>query len=398
MIKRLRVKFVCTNMILVMTMLAVILCLLYRFTADNLEQSSISSLQYAMDTQGKPGRPGASAVRLSFVIQEQMDGSLLVIGGSSFDLSDETMVADIYRQAEENDGEVGVLTSYSLRFYREEGLLGDRYAFIDISSEQTALRSLMRTCVLIGVCGFAGFLVISILLARWAIHPVEKAWEQQRQFVADASHELKTPLTVILTNAELLQADNYGQEEKQQFSDSILQTARQRRGLVEDLLQLARGDRGQQKAEMEELDISELTENALLPFEPLYFEQGLMLESQIQPGLKVKGDAVSLRQTVNILLDNGQKYSAPGGTASLQLSRQGKKILLRFFTPGEPLTQEQCQDIFKRFFRLDEARTSSGSYGLGLSIAQNIVDSHGGRIWAEGCGEGNVFCVTLPEA
>ena len=398
MIKRLRVKFVWINMVLVMAMLLVCLVLLYHFTAVNLEESSISALKSAADAQMGPGRPGSGSSRLTFLLQEQPDGSLLVMGGEYFDLSDEEMVADIYLRAKEQNTETGKLDSYALRFYRVEGHLGDRYAFIDISAEQSTLRSLLTTCLLIALGGFVGFLLISILLARWAIRPVEKAWKQQRQFVADASHELKTPLTVILTNAEMLQSPEHDEAQKRQFAESILDVSRQMRGLVEDLLQLARADSGRQKAEMTRLDLSALAENAVLPFEPVYFERGLVLDSRIEPEIFVSGDTTALRQVVNILLDNGQKYSAPGGTAELTLTRQGKKAVLRFFTPGTPLTAQQCQDIFKRFYRLDEARTASGSYGLGLSIAQNIVESHGGRIWAEGVDGGNRFTFTLPEA
>ena len=397
MIKRLRVKFVCINMTLVVALLLAILVLMYHMTAVNLENDSISSLKAASGSQFLPGRPGSGMSRLTFVLQEQPDGSVLVIGGTYFDLSDEGLVADIHIKAQKMNQQIGVLESYSLRFYREEGHLGTRYSFVDISAEQAALKSLLTTCVMIGLGSFAGFLAVSILLARWAIRPVEKAWEQQRQFVADASHELKTPLTVILTNAELLQSADYTPEDKQKFTGSILDVSRQMRGLVEAMLQLARADRGQQKTAMVKLDLSALTENALLPFEPVYFERELVLDSRIEPGIFVMGDEAALRQAVGILLDNGQKY-AVHGTAEMTLCRQGKKAVLRFFTPGKPLTPEQCKDIFKRFYRVDEARTMSGSYGLGLSIAQNIAEAHGGRIWAESSPEGNTFCITLPEA
>lgn len=395
MIKRLRVKFVCINMTLVMAMLLVILVLLYHSTAGKLEDSSIASLKAAMDVQMRPGRPGSGS-QPCFILQEGLNSEVLVIDSEYFDLSDEEMVKDIYLQAREQSAVTGVLESYSLRFFREEGVLGYRYAFTDISAEQSTLRNLLTACAAIAVGGFAAFLAISILLARWAIRPVEQAFEQQKQFVADASHELKTPLTVILTNAEMLRSPEYDEEQKQQFTDSILEVSCQMRGLVESLLQLARGDQGRQRMEFAQLDVTALVENAILTFEPVYFERGLMLESCLEPGLTVHGDKTALRQVVSILLDNGQKYAVPGSAAVMNLTRQGKKIQLRFFTPGTPMTQQQCQDIFKRFYRLDEARTMSGSYGLGLSIAQNIVEAHDGRIWAQGTEDGNLFFVTLP--
>ena len=395
MIKRLRVKFICINMALVMAMLLLILVMVYHFTAVNLESDSLSALRSAVSEQLHPGLPGAGT-RPCFVLKEGLGGNIIALGSDHFDLTDGKMLSDIYQQAKAQGEETGVLGDYSLRFLRDKGPFGTSYIFTDISAEQATLSNLLKICGLILILGFGAFLLISILLARWAIRPVEQAFEQQKQFVADASHELKTPLTVILTNAEMLQSPEYGPEDKEKFTQSILDVSRQMRSLVEGLLQLARGDRGQNLPQLSRLDISALVENALLPFEPVYFEQGLELQSSIQPELFVRGDGVTLRQVVDILLDNGRKYASPG-VSKLTLQRQGRRVQLRFFTPGTPLTAQQCRDIFKRFYRLDEARTMSGSYGLGLSIAQRNAQLNGGKLWAEGTAGGNVFVMSLPE-
>lgn len=397
MIKRLRAKFVCITMALVTVLLVALLILVYHFTAVNLESDSITALKAAGGGKPGPGRPGEGMIPC-FVLEEGPDGQLMVSGNHYFDLSDGELIAELYDLARNQKNEIGVLEDYALRYYRHTGRFGVHYAFMDISAERATLKNLMGICLAILGAGFVAFLGISILLARWAIRPVEQAFEQQKQFVADASHELKTPLTVILTNAEMLQSAEYSAADKGKFAESILDVSRQMRGLVESLLQLARADQGRQKQILSRLDISALVENAVLPFEPVYFESGLILESQIEPGLQAMADATTLRQVVDILLDNGRKYSTPGAAAVMTLRRQGKRIQLRFFTPGKPMTAQQCRDIFKRFYRLDEARTPGGSYGLGLSIAQNIIAAHGGRIWAEGAHGGNVFTVTLPEA
>ena len=394
MIKRLRVKFVCINMVLLMAMLMVIFGLVYYFTAESLESDSISTLKTAVSTQIRPGRPGATT-QPYFTLELNPWGSLTVVGSDYFDLTDTEMLLDIYEEAQEQQTRFGILEEYDLRFYRAEEIV--KFAFVDISAERTTLHNLVENFVIIGIAGFMGFLGISILLALWAVRPVEIAWKQQRQFVADASHELKTPLTVILTNAELLQSQEHTPEEKGRFAESILTMTRQMRGLVESLLQLARVDNGRATAECVRLDLSAVAEESVLPFEPVYFEQGLTLESRVDPGIFVKGNPQYLRQVLDILLDNGQKYSAPGSTVSLELTRQGRKAMLRFFSPGQPMSKEQCRYIFKRFYRADEARAMSGSYGLGLSIAQRIVTEHGGRIWAQSQPEGNTFFVTLPE-
>ena len=397
MIRRLRLKFVCINMVLAMNMLVLIFTLQYRTTALNLEQNSVEALKAASSEPMMGMRPGERNSGYScFVLMEMGQGQVLVSGDDYYDLSDTELLTAIFQAAKESSETIGVLEDYSLRFYRAEAPVGSRYVFTDITSELETLRGLLTSCVLIGAAAFVGFLIISILLARWAVRPVEKAWDQQRQFVADASHELKTPLTVILTNAELLEEPNCDEATRSRLTDSILSMSRQMRGLVESLLQLARVDNGQIKAEMAPLDLSELVQECTLPFEPLFYEQGMMMECNPEPGITVTGSARHLTQVVDILLDNALKYSAPGSTVTLTLQRSHNKALLTLFSPGQPMTQQVCRDIFKRFYRADQARSMTGSYGLGLAIAQGITQDHRGRIWAEPREGGNLFCISLP--
>ena len=173
--------------------------------------------------------------------------------------------------------------------------------------------------------------------------------------------------------------------------------SRQMRCLVERLLELARSDSGQGAAAFESVDLSAVVENALLPFEPLFFEKGLELASQIEPGITVWGSPEQLGQAADILLDNAQKYSAAGGRVEAQLRRVGKRrCRLCVSSPGNTLSKAECQDIFKRFYRADKARSRDGSFGLGLSIAQSIAERHSGRIWAEGSHGVNTFYIELP--
>ena len=283
----------------------------------------------------------------------------------------------------------------NLRFLRFDVWRGTAYAFLDTTPEQAVLTRLHFTSLMILLAGMVSFFAVGVLLARWAVRPVERAWEQQRQFVADASHELKTPLTVILTNADLLQGEEYDAESKSRFADSILTMSRQMRGLVEELLDQARVDNA--RAEHCKLDYSKVTEDAVLPFEPVYFESGRELVCDIEPGVTAMGKAEHLRRVVEILLDNGCKYSTPGGVVELRLRRQGRGSLLAVRSPGVSMTAQQCRDIFKRFYRMDQARAMNRSYGLGLSIAQSIVEQHRGKIWAQSQDGYNTFFVSLPQ-
>ena len=287
----------------------------------------------------------------------------------------------------------GLLEEEGLRFRRVGPPERQKVVFADASGELAAMASLRRSCLLVGSGGFLAFLGLSILLARWAVGPVDQAWRRQQQFVADASHELKTPLTVILANAELL-ADP-GCTGGERLAGNILTVARQMRSLVERLLELARMDAGKGE-DQEPVDLSRLVGDALLPFEPVFFEAGLTLESRVEEGIWVRGSGMQLAQAADILLDNARKYAAPGSAVSLRLERTGRWCLLRVATAGEPLTRQERQDVFKRFYRADPARAREGGCGLGLSIARSIAAAHRGRIWAESGPAGNVFLIRLP--
>lgn len=297
---------------------------------------------------------------------------------------------------------VGDLRDYNLRYYRSGARKwdGQIIIFMDISSEIATMQNLYRTCVIIGLGSFASFLVISIFFARWAVRPVEEAWAQQRQFVSDASHELKTPLTVILTDAEMLKSPRFDEAHKAQFVENILTMSNQMRGLVESLLQLARVDSGAiQKMPLQTIDLSGLVSDELLTFDALFFEKGLTLTEDITDGITIHGSPQHLKQVVEILLDNAQKYASPQGTVQVTLQKSGAHhCLLSVSDPGDPIRPEDLKKIFQRFYRIDEARAMNHSYGLGLSIAENIVKNHKGRIWAESAEGINTFRVELPMA
>ena len=397
MLRKLRLKFVIINMAIVTAMLCVIFGLIYHSTRVDLEQENLNMMRAiasfpALDRPGRPDQPPEEVRLPYFTLQIEADGTVSAFGGGYYDLSDGKFLQDLADKAAAAGGDTGVLEEYNLRFCRLPTPMGERLVFSDISSERATLDSLVRTCLLIGALSFLAFLGLSLLLARWAVRPVERAWQQQRQFVADASHELKTPLAVITTNAELLQ----GTQESGPASH-ILSTARQMRQLVEGLLELARADGGASETPMARVDWSALVEEALLPFEPVFFERGLTLTPRVQPGLAVWGRADQLRQAVDILLDNAQKYAVSPSAVYLHLDRVNHNhCLLMVENRANPLSPQELEDIFKRFYRTDRARSRDGSFGLGLPIAKQIVSAHRGRIWAESR-EGRVrFYIELP--
>ena len=400
MLKKLRLKFILINMTIVTLMLGVIFGLLYYSTSRNLERDSIQMMENLAFSPAKPGppdKPRDDVFLPYFSILVDRDGKAIETDGNFFDLSDEEQLNSILALTYHTESESGVLKEYRLRFLRSETPMGPRIVFADMTSEQSTLYNLIRTFSIIGSAAFLVFLGISILLARWAVKPVDLAWQQQKQFVADASHELKTPLTVIMTSAELLHAPDCPEADREPLSGSILTMSSQMRGLVENLLDLARIDNGSVKEEYSTVSFSDILSDAVMMFEPVFFEKGLPLRYEIEPDIQVNGIPSHLKQLVGILLDNAGKYASSGGETFVKLSRSGhKRCLLEVSDQGEPISSEDLKNIFKRFYRADKARAMNHSYGLGLSIAQSITEEHHGKIWCESTDGWNKFFAELP--
>ena len=204
----------------------------------------------------------------------------------------------------------------------------------------------------------------------------------RRRFVSDASHELKTPLTVILANTGLVLShpeDTVAAQSK--WLEYTHDEAEQMKELVDDLLFLAKSDAARQPAARAETAMNEVALGCLLPFESVAFEAGVALEHRITPGLSLRGDEGQLRRLVMILLDNAVKYAGPGGTVTLTLERHQERLRLAVHNTGEPIPPEHLPHLFERFYRVDAARNrSGGGYGLGLAIARSIVEGHHGRL------------------
>ena len=400
MIKKLRTKFILVIMAIVMVLLVVILGVVIHFTGQNMEMQSISMMRTIADRpfqQGSLGKPSNDEVRLPFfTVQISSRGDLIAASGGYFDLTDREYIQEIVNAALLSDRESGELDAHDLRYLKSASPMGFTIVFSDTTTESTTLKHMVYSCLAVFLVATLVFLGISILLSRWVIRPVETAWNQQRQFVSDASHELKTPLAVILANAELIQSEDTPAEEKKKFSETILSTTYQMRSLVENLLEMARVDNGTVKMNCTTVDFSELVSDAVLSFQLLYEEKGMGLRCAAADGIQLQGSEQHLYQVMDVLLDNALKYSITGGMVSVDLTQNGRICTLSVASPGEPISKEDLKNIFKRFYRADKARAMNGSYGLGLSIAESIVEAHKGKIWAESQNGYNTFFVQLP--
>ena len=273
MIKKLRIKFVCIVMAIAMLMVGGILGVIIHFTRSNMEFQSVSMMRAIATNpfqQGHIGKPANDEVRLPFfTVQISNRGELITAGGGYFDLSDQEYLQQIINLALNADAESGELKQYDLRYLKAKSPMGLSIVLADTATEEATIRSMFYSSLVIFLAAMVIFLGISILLSRWVIKPVATAWNQQRQFVADASHELKTPLAVIMANAELMQNEEITQEDSQKFSANILSMTYQMRSLVENMLEMARVDNGTVKMHFTPLDLSELVGDAALSFQLL---------------------------------------------------------------------------------------------------------------------------------
>ena len=417
MIKRLRRKLVFVVMgIVTLILLAIFITMLTTMQRNN-ERTSLWTLRMALSTGFAPrgntpradahpsqefrsSTPGAavSGMRLPvLVVYTDEDGAVSSFDNQLYFIETED-IWPIAALVLANTGETGILRSYELRYLREATEAGTRIALADISMEREILSTQIKNSLLIGSAAIVAFFFLSVFLARWMVRPVEAAWERQRQFIANASHELKTPLTVILSNADMLGTDGFVEDEKNvRRAEHIQVEAMRMKKLVEDMLTLAKSDSAETAGVHCLVDFSYIVKSAVLVYEPIVFDGGRLLSYEIADGFFVMGDSQSLQQAIHALLDNALKYSCAGGLISVGLCRPDHETLrLTVENEGPPIPAHELESIFLRFYRRNESRSDHGSFGLGLSIAQSIVSEHDGKIWAESDGVSkNRFYVSL---
>lgn len=275
--------------------------------------------------------------------------------------------------------------SYSFRGYNS-------LTIIDNSSSREELISFLKTSIFIFVLAEIIIIGVSTGLTKWIIKPVVESFNKQKQFVADASHELKTPISVIMANAEALENDI----NEKKWLNNIKSEAERMNSLVTDLLDLARLENDTEKKICNVEDLSKAVETSLLTFESLIYENKIKLEYNIEKDIKYKCNKNEIKQLVAILVDNAIKHSEKNGEIKLNLKKEKDDIYLNVSNKGKEIPKEMQQKIFERFYRADESRNRDDNrYGLGLAIAKNIVISYKGKIWVQSENGVTTFFVKL---
>ena len=396
MIRHLRWKVVATNMLLISLVLLAVFAAVVLISRSNYRKSVQQQLYQALESGDYGSRqPGAEGIPC-FVAEVYASGMARVAGNSYYDLSDQSQLAAIVTEALAQEEDTGLLADFHLRYLRKTGYTSTLIAFTDTTLESTTMRSMAAVCSLAGSAALLVLFLCSYLLSGVVTRPVGAAWAQQEQFLSDASHELKTPLTVILSSAELL--NQSALPEQAAYIDNIREESRRMKLLVEDMLTLSRAQRSAGSLPEQTADLSEAAVTAALRFEPVAFEAGKRLEYDIAPSLPVRGDGAKLGQALAALLDNAVKYSDSGTDIRLTAEKQGRFAVVTVADSGPDIPADKLPHIFDRFYRADEARTDGDSFGLGLPIAKAIIDAHRGTLRCESGGGVTRFIITLPLA
>lgn len=266
--------------------------------------------------------------------------------------------------------------------------------FLDVSDTSAAMSELLFTMLAVGLGMLFVIFAVSRYFANRAILPISEAWEKQKRFTADASHELKTPLAIISANADAIAGSPDATVESQKkWLDYIRAQTERMSELVGGLLYLAKTEDSPDAALLP-VDVSELVSESVMSMEAPLYEKGLTLSQSVEPDIVIDSDGGRLRRVVMILLDNAVKYTPEGGHVDVALKREQRHMRFEVRNSGGGLTVPER--LFDRFYRADEARTFDGSsFGLGLSIARAAIDSLGGRVWAESSDGQAAFIFTL---
>lgn len=398
MLRKLQLQFVVLSMTLVTMLLAVIVGAMFLSARENLERISGDVLRRVIhEPSKKKSAPsiGGGDVSLPYFTVSVYGREAYLTGGTYAELENTELLETILNDCLSYPEPEGSLPAYGLRYLREDSGWHKRVAFVDMSMEKESLRKMLRSQLAIAFLALIPLFAMSVWLSERAVAPVEKAWRQQRQFLSDASHELKTPLTVILSNADLLEASRLP-DRPRRWVENIQAESRRMKTLVEEMLTLARADNAAPSGTFGEVALSEIALDCALSFEPVAFEAGKPLRYEIAPGVIVSGDAEKLRRLASVLLDNALKYGADGGAASLTLEKSERQAKLTVSNPGAPIPPETLSRLFERFYRGDASRGETGGFGLGLSIAESIAKEHKGTLKAESDSESTRFIFTVP--
>lgn len=390
MIKRLQKNIILVNVLLVGTVLLLIFAAVcinsYTTERRNLEHALIQVLDKGPNDKLPPDmfgekKRGNQPMRLNSYISVTADYNANILStdmhNAKIDVYSLEQAVKIAVAQGDRAGEIG---KFDLLYAKEEKAETITVIFADSSSVYSNFWSTLAVCTGLFAAGLVVVFFISLALSGIAVNPVKAAWEKQKQFVADASHELKTPLTVILANNNIVTAHKSSTvQEEMKWLQSTQEEAQHMKNLIDQMLFLAKSDADSKPPELAEVNVSELIEATALNFEPIAYEKEITIKRNIQKDILAKSSPMLLNQLSHILIDNAVKYAQQGSVVTIRLERVRERICFSVNNTGNVISADDIKHIFDRFYRAEKSRTSGG-FGLGLSIAKNIVKTLGGKI------------------
>lgn len=403
MLKSLRRKFILTNMLLVGVLLMTVLVIFCLNTYSVQMHEIDKALQEPL--RSEEYQEGSFEMMSSIVVLTDEMGNVNKVFTRGSSIDNASLIEAVNESLTDSERK-GLLKKLKL-FYERADIAGSGniIVFVDASRFISVVQNNIFTSVIIFTVAMIAVFLISCFISKQAIDPIQESWDKQKRFIADASHELKTPITVILANSGILKdRQDSTVAEESQWIDSTCAEAEHMRKLVEDMLFLAKSDSSDLKPVKTKINLSELAEADILKFEPLAYEKGVKMTENIAKGVIVNGDPTQMKQLLHILLDNGIKYAEPQETenqdtkALIEVSLEnGSHPKLSVRNTGEAMDESVLRHLFDRFYRADKSRTRAeysdgaldfsdgdtgygGGYGLGLAIAKTIAERHGAVI------------------
>ena len=367
--------------------------------SDNLSDSGVQQEQF--DLEGKkeppadnPGKNRTMSPELPFesryfIVTLDSDGNVTDTDTGKIAAVDTDTAEEYAEKVWEHTKTHGFLSSYRYIKTEEDG--STQIIFLDCTRSMNTFEAFLATSLVVAVAGMAAFLILVIVLSKKIVRPVSEAYEKQKRFITDAGHEIKTPLTVIDADTEVLEME-WGENEW--LSDIRKQTVKLK-DLTNSLIYLSKMEESRESVQKIDFPISDMVEETAGSFEALAVTQNKTFDLEVEPMLTYCGEEKSIQRLVSILLDNALKYSPEGGKISVKFGKVGKNLQLSVYNTAEHVDQKNISHMFDRFYRFDESRNSeTGGYGIGLSIARAIVESHKGKITAKS-EDGKSMCMTV---
>ncbi len=396
MIKGLRRKFIIVAMCSVFAVLVIVMCAVNAVNYANVISSADGLITILREgegsfdgTHGKPISPETQYETRYFTVTLGTDGKVINVNTKAIAAIGEQEAADCAQELFKNNKTTGFYGNY--RYSSSEVGAGTMYIFVDCTRELTNFKDFLLASISVSALSLVLVFVLVFVLSGKIIKPVAESYEKQKRFITDASHEIKTPLTIIGADTDVLEMQDGANEWTANIKEQVARLTE----LTGKLVFLARMDEDGRKLNPTDFCISDAAEETVQPFFAVALSRGMELVADIQPNLTYCGDEYMIRQIISLLLDNALKYS-DGKTVNISLSAAGNKTQLTVKNRASYLADGNLDILFERFYRNDSSRNSeTGGHGIGLSVVQTIVNAHKGKITAKKEGETVIFNVLL---